>query len=234
MIRNFFRIVMYLAAFLATAALAMFLVMKVINVDETGKVPQLEGTSLTEAKELLHKRKLFIKVIGREHHSEIREDHIIKQNIGAGEEVQIGTEVGVFVSSGPELYTMPSFEGQSLDDAKLTLANLGIKIRKITWVHSDAVEKGWIIAQRPLPGNIESNEINFLVSMGHYAVSYRCPAFVNMTAEDARTLARELGVTLKEKESGGRVIDQKPAPGTTIKKGDSVEVVLGRGWGMWF
>jgi beta-lactam-binding protein with PASTA domain len=116
----------------------------------------------------------------------------------------------------------------------LTLINLGIKISKITWIHSDTVKKGWIIAQRPLPGNIESNEINFLVSMGHYAVSYKCPAFVNMTTEDARMLAGELGVKLNEKEEGGRVIDQKPAPGTIIKKGDSVEVVLGRGWGMWF
>lgn len=234
MIRNFLRIVMYLAAFMTAAALALVLVMKVIDMDKTGEVPMLEGKSLTEAKDLLHNRKLLLKIAGRENNSEIRKDHIIKQNIGPGEEVRVGTAVGVFVSKGPELYTMPSFEGQPLSDAKLTLSNLGIKIRKITWVHSDTVDKGWIIAQRPLPGNIESNEINFLVSMGHYPVSYRCPSFVNMTTEDARTLAAELGVKLKEKESGGRVIDQKPAPGTTIKKGDPVEVVLGRGWGMWF
>ena len=77
-----------------------------------------------------------------------------------------------------------------LEDARLTLINLGIKIRKLTWVHSDTIKKGRIIAQRPLPGNIASNEINFLVSLGHYAVSYKCPSFVNMTIEDAKMLAR--------------------------------------------
>ncbi len=234
MIKNFFKMVMYLASFLAAGAVAVFLVVKIINIDKTGEVPLLEGKSLTEASELLNKRKLFLEVKGRENHPEIEAGHIIKQNTNPGQEVLVGTKIGVFVSKGPEMYTMPSFEGQDLRNAKLTLLNLGIKISKITWVHSDTVKKGWIIAQRPLPGNIESNEINFLVSMGHYAVSYRCPAFVNMTTEDARMLAGELGVKLNEKEEGGRVIDQKPAAGTIIKKGDSVEVVLGRGWGMWF
>lgn len=234
MIKNFFKIVMYLASFLAAGAVALFLVVKIVNIDKTGEVPLLEGKSLTEAAELLNKRKLFLKIKGRVNHPEVRADHIIKQNIKPGEDIHVGSEIGVFVSKGPEMYTMPSFEGQDLRDAKLTLINLGIKISKITWVHSDTVKKGWIIAQRPLPGNIESNEINFLVSLGHYAVSYRCPTFVNMTTEDARMLAVELGIKLNEKEEGGRVIDQKPAAGTIIKKGDSVEVVLGRGWGMWF
>jgi serine/threonine-protein kinase len=234
MIKNFFKMVIYLASFLAAGAVAVFLVVKILNIDKTGEVPLLEGKSLTEAAELLNKRKLFLKIKGRENHSEVSADHIIKQNIKPGEEVLVGSEIGVFVSKGPEMYTMPSFEGQDLRDAKLTLVNLGIKISKITWVHSDTVKKGWIIAQRPLPGNIESNEINFLVSLGHYAVSYKCPVFVNMTTEDARMLAGELGIKLNEKETGGRVIDQKPAAGIIIKKGDSVEVVLGRGWGMWF
>ena len=225
---------MYFASFLAACAVVVFLVIKIINVDKTGEVPLLEGKSLIEARELLNKRKLLLKIEGRENNPDIMEEHIIRQSIKPGEEIYVGAEIGVSVSKGPEMYTMPSFEGQDLNDAKLTLANLGVKIRKITWVHSDTVEKGWIIAQRPLPGNIESNEINFLVSLGHYAVSYKCPVFVNMTTEDARMLAGELGIKLNEKESGGRVIDQKPAAGTIINKGDSVEVVLGRGWGMWF
>ena len=234
MIKNFFKILMYLASFLAAAAVAVFLVVKVINIDKTGEVPMLEGLSLLEAKELMKERKLLLKIQGRENHPEILQDHIIKQNIRPGEDILVGAEIGVFVSKGPEMYTMPSFEGQALKKAKLTLANLGMKIRKITWVHSDTVKKGCVIAQRPLPGNIESNEINFLVSLGHYAVSYKCPAFVNMTTEDARMLAGELGIKLNEKEEGGRVIDQKPAAGSILKKGDTVEVVLGKGWGMWF
>jgi len=183
MARNFFKTGLYVALFLAAAAVAVFLVIKAVNIDKTGEVPMLEGKSLTKA---------------------------------------------------AEIYTMPSFEGQVLEEAKLTLLNLGMKVRKITRVHSDTVEKDRIIAQRPLPGNIENNEINFLVSLGPHAVSYKCPEFVNMTTGDARVLAGELGINLNEKEEGGRVIDQKPAAGTIINKGDNVEIVLGRGSGKWF
>ncbi len=234
MIRIFFKLLIYFILFVAVGAVAAFLIFQIIDFDETGEVPLLVGKNITEAEELLNERKLFLNVEDREYDDEFPEGRIIKQNVKPGEKIQVGTGVDVVVSMGLEMYSMPSFEGQPLEDAKLTLLNLGIKIRKVTWVHSDTIEKGRIIAQRPLPGNIDRNEINFLVSLGPYAVSYRCPSFVNMTIDDARILAKELGIELIEKDQGSRVIFQKPEAGAVINKGDSVEVTLGRGWGMWF
>lgn len=232
--KNFVKLLTYFAAFLALGAVAVLLVFEVINFDETSEVPLMVGKSITEAAEMLNKKKLFLNIKRKEHHEEILEGNIISQDIEPGQEVRIGSEVGVVVSMGSEIYSMPSFEGQLLEDAKLTLVNLGIQIKKITPVHSDSVEEGRIIAQRPLPGNIDSNEIHFLVSLGPYEVSYRCPSFVNMTVDDARILAGELGIGLSEKGKGSRIIFQKPEAGAAIKKGGSVEVSLGRGWGMWF
>ena len=54
-----------------------------------------------------------------------------------------------------------------------------------------------------------------------------------MTIDDARILAKELGIILVEKDSGSKVIFQKPEAGVVIHNGESVEVKLGRGWGMW-
>lgn len=234
MLKNFFKILFYSITFIAVGAVAAFLVYKILNFDKTGEVPLLTGKSITEASELLNKRKLFINVEGREHNDEVPEGHIIKQDVEPGKDIPVGVEVNVVVSKGVEMYSMPSFEGQLLNDAKLTLINLDMKIRKVTRVHSDTIEKGKIIAQRPLPGNITSNEINFLVSLGSYPVSYKCPSFVNMTLENARALAKELGIKLIEKEQGSKVIFQKPEADALVKKGGSVEVTLGRGWGMWF
>ena len=234
MIKNFFRLLGYFIAFLSAAAAAVYLVFYIINYDKTGEVPLLVGKSVSESSELLNKRKLLIKIIDEEYHDEIDKGFISRQEVEAGREIPVGTEVGVIVSSGQELYSMPSFEGQSLDDAKLTLVNLGMKIGKVTMVHSDTVMKNRIIAQRPLPGNIKRNEVNFLVSLGPYNVSYKCPSFVNMTLEDARMLAAKLGISLVEKGQGRRVIFQKPEAGAVVKTGGSVEVKLGSGWGMWF
>lgn len=234
MIKNFFKICGYFIAFVALGAAAAFLVFKIVNFDKTGEVPLLVGKNVTEAAELLNTRKLFLSIEDKDYNEEIPEGLIIEQKIEPGKKAEVGTEVKVIVSRGQEIYSMPSFEGQPLEDAKLTLINLGMKVKKVTWVHSDSVVKGRIIAQRPLSGNISGNEINFLVSLGAYSVTYRCPSFVDMTADDARVLARELGIKLIEKESGSRVVFQKPEAGAIINKGDSVEIKLGRGWGMWF
>ncbi|MBI5742090.1 MAG: PASTA domain-containing protein [Nitrospirae bacterium] len=123
--------------------------------------------------------------------------------------------------------TMPSFEDQLLEDVKLTLANLDIRLGKVTWSHSDTVEKGKIIAQRPLPGSVHGKEINFLVSLGAYDVMYRCPSFVNMAIEEARALSEKLGIMLNEQGEGTRVASQSPEEGEIIRKGDAVEVTLG-------
>ena len=234
MIKNIVKLFFYFIAFLVVGTVAAYLVFQVVNFDKSGEVPPLVGKSVTEAAELLNKRKLFLSIKGRYYHDKIPEGYIIEQETEPGERVQVGTDIEVSVSKGSEIYSMPSFEGQLLDDAKLTLINLDMKIKKVTLVHSDSVSKGVIIAQRPLPGKISGNEINFLVSLGYYKVSYRCPSFVDMTIDDARILAGALGIELIEKERGGRVIFQKPEAGALINKGDSVEIKLGRGWGMWF
>lgn len=234
MIRKFLKIIMYFIAFVAAGAASVFLVYKAINYDKAGEVPLLTGKSVTEAAEILNKEKLSLSIAGKERHDEVPEGYIISQKISPGERVKPGTEVAVVVSKGRERYAMPSFEGQIFEEAKLTISNLGMKIKKVTWVHSASVAKGKIIAQRPLPGNATGNEINFLASLGPYTVSYRCPAFVNMTIDDAKILAGALGIELIERESGSKVIFQKPEAGALINSGDSVEVKLGRGWGMWF
>jgi len=232
--KNYVKLLTYFIAFIAVGAMAVLLVYEVVNFDETSEVPSMVGKSVTEAAEMLNKRKLFLNIERKEHHEEILEGNILAQNVEPGQKVRIGSEVGVVVSKGTQIYSMPSFEGQLLDDAKLTMVNLGIQIKKITPVHSETVDEGKIIAQRPLPGNIDSNEIHFLVSLGPYEVLYRCPSFVNMTADDARILAGELGIRLAEKGKGSRIIFQKPEAGVAVQRGDSVEVTLGRGWGMWF
>jgi len=234
MLKTIFKLLFYLVTFTALGAAAAYLFFQIKGFEDIRKVPLLVGKTLSEATELLNKERLFINIEEKMYNEEIEEGHIIKQRVGEGKRVRAGTEIGVIISKGTEMYSMPSFEGQLLKDAKLTLFNLGMKVGKVTIVHSDTVEKGKIVAQRPLPGNIDSNEINFLVSKGPYDVSYKCPSFVNMTIDDARTLAKELGLVLIEKDKGSRVIFQKPEAEVTIEKGGSVEVTLGRGWGMWF
>ncbi|MBI4842834.1 MAG: PASTA domain-containing protein [Nitrospirae bacterium] len=212
---------------------ALFIGYRFYNFNKAS-APSLSGKSVEEARKLLEPGGLALIVEREVYDDEIPKGGIIEQDIAAGEKAASGEEIKVTVSLGPEIFSMPSFEGQVLEEAKLTLDNLGIRVGKVTKVHSDSLEEGRIIAQRPLPGNVRSNSINFVVSLGPYDIIYRCPSFVDMHLDEAERLAGMLGLKLAVQEEGDVVIYQKPDAGERIKRGDSVEVTLGRPRGIWF
>lgn len=216
---------------LIAAALILY---KAVGFYSPAAVPSLIGKDIREAERLLRNKRLSLIVEGEDYDPAIPEGQIIRQDVKPGEKIKRGSAIRVSVSSGAGMVSMPSFEGQILDEVKLTLMNLGMKTGKVTWVRSETIGAGRVIAQRPLPGNAAGNEVNFLVSKGLYNVSYSCPSFVNMSLDDARGLADLLGLKLIELEDGNRVTLQKPEAGTVINRGDSVEVTLGRSWGLWF
>lgn len=234
MSKDFLKIILYILGFLVVCIIVVFLTLEIVGYKQTAEVPLLIGKRTDEARELLKESGLSLKIEGEDYNAEIPQGSVIRQDIEPGRRIEKGKGIKVFVSKGAEMFSMPSFEGQLLDEAKLTLINLGLELGKITHVHSDTVENGRIIAQRPLPGNVGGNKVNFLVSIGEYEVSYRCPSFVNLTIDNARELADAMSLRLIEQKEGGRVIFQRPEAGTIIKRGDSVEVTLGRGWGLIF
>jgi len=234
MLKGLTRIVIYLSAFIVILLFVILLGQEITGYKKTVEAPLLVGKDINEVKKIIMRKGLSFEIEEEVYNAEFPKGTVIRQTVKPGKRIEKGSEIGIVISKGVEMFSMPSFEGQILDDAKLTMINLGLKIGKITWVHSDTVGKGRIIAQRPLPGNVRENEVNLLVSLGGYSVSYKCPSFVNMTIEDARRLAEALGIRLIEHGSGSRVIFQKPEAETVIERGDRVEVTLGRGWGFWF
>ncbi len=233
MFKNITRLLLYFTGFVLLSLVALFLVYKLINFNKI-VAPSLKGKSYIEAAELVENKGLSLEVENKVFDVDVPKEFIIKQDVAAGQKVRAGTVIKVSVSKGVEVFSMPSFEGQLFDDAKLTLINLGIKVDKVTKVHSDRVKRGRIIAQRPLPGNVRSNKANFLISMGPYKVAYKCPSFVSMSVDDSKKLASMLGIKLLEQEEGDVVIYQKPEAGVILKRGDTVEVTLGHVGGLWF
>lgn len=234
MIKNYGKILFYLFGLAIVGIVAVFLFLELVGFHKEIEVPLITGMSVDEARDLLSSVKLSLKVEGEDHDPEMPVGYIIRQDVNSGDYVMPHTDIKVFISKGAEVFSMPSFEGQLLEDVKMTLANLGMEIGKITLVHSDTVGKDRIIAQRPLPGFVGRNTVNFLVSSGRYSVSYKCPSLINMSLDDARGLTEALGLTLVTHKKGSRVIFQKPEAGTVMEWGDTVEVTLGRGWGLWF
>ena len=89
MLKNIFKILFYSITFIAVGMVAAFLVYKILNFDKTGEVPVLVGKSITEASELLNKRKLFLNIKGKEHNNEVPEGYILEQDVESGKEIVV-------------------------------------------------------------------------------------------------------------------------------------------------
>lgn len=234
MVKSFFKTLFYLLVFIAIGAVAALVIFNIIDFKKTVNVPLLIGKNVPAASELLNNKGLSLEMQGEEYNEKIPAGSISRQDVIEGEKVKKGSSIKVFVSKGGEMFTIPYLEGMDMDDVELTLINSWLAMGKITQVHSDTIEKNIVIAQRPLHGYSSEKKINLLVSMGPYEVSYKCPSFVKMTVEEARKIAGALGLKLIEQESGSVVVSQNPEAGSIIKKGDSIEVTLGRKRGFWF
>ena len=230
------KLILYFLGFISVGAIAALLILKIINPESIGtvKVPLLVGRSVPEATKILSGIGLFLEIQGEGYDAEISQGHIIRQYIKEGEKIKKGTGVRVLVSKGKATFAIHYLEGMDINDVELTLKRSGLEIGKITGVHSDTVDKNRIIAQRPLSGYSIDSKVNLLVSLGPYDVPYRCPSFINMPADKARKIAEALGLKLVEQGEGSAVAFQKPEAGSIVKKGDSIEVTLGRRGGFWF
>jgi serine/threonine-protein kinase len=233
-IRPIIKTISYTLAVIASGLIAFFLALQIIELKETVTVPLLTGKSISEAIGLLEKKGIFLEIEGEEYNPEIPARHIIRQDIQQGEKIPKGSSIKVVVSLGRAMFKVPYLVGMDIKDVELTLNRTGLKIGRITRVHSYTVEKDRVIAQRPLPGYSEEDKVNLLVSDGLYEISYRCPSFINMTVNEAERLASILGLRLVVKDRGRVIVFQRPEAGSVVKKGDSIEVTLGRGWGLWF
>ncbi|ATW24692.1 Stk1 family PASTA domain-containing Ser/Thr kinase [Candidatus Formimonas warabiya] len=76
-------------------------------------------------------------------------DHVISQDPEGGEEVAEGTTVSLVISKGPEpvYLSMPNLLGQTLDDAKKTLTDNGLKSGKVDQKESDEYFAWQVISQ---------------------------------------------------------------------------------------
>ena len=226
-LRRYCKLTLYSLSFIALGFIAVLFVLRVLDHGKSVDVPSVVGKSVIEATNLLRDKGLNLKIDGEDYDLQVPAGYIARQDILPGQKVKEGRNIRVFLSKGPMLVSTPAVEGESLDKAKLILSKAGLRIGRISRVHSDTVEKDVVIAQRPQAGEPGWGIVNLLVSLGPYEVFYKCPSFTDRSLEDARALAQSLGLRLLEKGKGDKILSQKPDAGSIIKKGATVEITIG-------
>jgi serine/threonine-protein kinase len=154
----------------------------------------------------------------------------IKTSPPANRVIPKGSDVRLFVSSGPPQVIVPGVVGQQQDVARGTLADAGLNVSR-QLVNSDA-PKGEVTAQTPTAGSKvdKGSRVTLTVSKGPEKVAV--PDVVGLSRAEARTALRDAGfkVAVVERESAtdppDTVIRQSPTGGDKAVKGSAVTIYV--------
>ncbi|MDM8520979.1 protein kinase [Anaerolineales bacterium HSG6] len=130
------------------------------------EVPDLIGMDETVAQSALENMGLSLLVEGEEHHTTWPTSAIIRQSIDGGQRILHGDSVGVILSKGPIMVTIPDLMGMTTDEAEALLISLDLVPQKYEdW---SVKTPGSVIRQDP-PAGMEVEDrtlITLVVSSG--------------------------------------------------------------------
>jgi beta-lactam-binding protein with PASTA domain len=197
----------------------------------TAKVPDVEGLPERRAVRALEDRGFLVET-EEEFSEEIEAGRAIGTEPAAGTKLEGGSTVTLLVSAGANLVTVPDVIGLSQQIAENQIESADL-IPNVETQDSDQPE-GTVVAQEPA-GLLEvesGSEVTIIVSTG--AGSVIVPDVEGLFQDGAvRVLQnRGLDVVVQEEPTtdpaeDGRVLDQAPGPGSRVRQGDTVSIVVG-------
>jgi len=199
-----------------------YLTFKVLSFSRTVSVPPLVNMTLLDANEALSKAGLYLKIEGEDYDASIQTGRILRQDIPPGNSVKEKRTIKVVLSKGPRVFSLPLIVNEKLADAESIFIQKGLRIGKIINVHSDTVEKGRIVAQKPEPDEKVTDDIIVLVSLGPHELSYYCPDFIDKNLAAVKETTSKMNLFVETKGKGEIVETQRPKPGSIVRSGEQI------------
>jgi len=223
------------------AILVLAIIISIILIPKFTKIPDItvpDVSSLTviEAEAKLKEAGFEVAVETQKEASEtIEKGDVIKTSPQAGRSIKKGTTITIYESLGKTMYVMEDFVGSNYIEIQAILENvhgLIVTIDKKDVEDVTSVDEQEIIEQEPAIGTKLAEGDKVTLYIPNILEGY--PDFVedSYTLEDVEAFASKYGVTLKvEYEENlqypeGTVISQSRVPGSPIKKGVTLKVVI--------
>jgi len=195
-------------------------------------VPDLRGTTLAEARELLLGQRFELGWVDSIRHPRAPEGRVVGQSPLPGQLLEPGGTLELTLSLGPERRPVPDVTRLRADRALTVLQTTGFEVT-VDSLEADEPE-GRVVATEPAAGMEVTlpAEIRMRVSLGPPLVTL--PELAGFTAERARALLDSLGLSVGEVESRfrfgfsqGEVVEQFPPAGEEVPRGSAVRLVVG-------
>ncbi|MBN1271716.1 MAG: PASTA domain-containing protein [Candidatus Aminicenantes bacterium] len=194
---------------------------------ETVKIPDLEGKTFEEAREMLGPNDISVAKLGEIYHLSLERGKIVQQNPRPGSRIRIHKTVGVILSAGSEKVTVPRLVGRNIQDADSILSQAGLLSGDTSQAHTPKYAASRIIGQYPAAGSDvpRNSHINLLVSQGENERQYLMPDLLGRTLDSTLRELRGLGFRIGDIRysyypglDSGIIIKQTPRQGYRIQK----------------
>jgi serine/threonine-protein kinase len=193
-------------------------------------VPRLAGMTLTDARG--RALDFDLAVTSREYHESIPRGAVIQQEPASGD-AEEGSSIGVILSLGPPPVRVPDVEGLPTGKARGEIEAIDLVVGKTLYRYAP-LAAGKVVKQLPARGKLEvGSEVHLVISKGPRPVEL--PAIAGAPASDATKALSEVGLRAKILEiysddaQEGLVVYTEPEAGSTVSRGEDVEVYVSAG-----
>ena len=165
--------------------------------------------------------------------ADVPREQVTRQRPNAGELVEGGSTVTIFVSTGPGEAAVPDVLDRSEREAVRLVRSRGFRV-DIDREFSETVEQGRVIESRPDPrSQLEiGRTVTLVVSRGRENVAIPDVRALDRDGARSRIERLDLEVAFRERETNdeepGQVLEQDTAPGTEVEKGTQVTVTVAK------
>ena len=211
---------------LAAIAVGLYLTLR----PEQLTVPNVIDRESATASQILQNRGFEVDIVTVVN-PDVERDHVAAQDPRPNTQAPEGSTVTITVSAGPGDAAVPTVAGMPQDEAEQALEDAGFKTR-VERVYSDDVRNGRVVATSPPAGTTleRGSEVTLQVSRGPEQVEV--PDVTGDSEDNARSALEGAGLRvgkITREESGeapGTVIEQSPAAGEQVDKGDAVDLTV--------
>ncbi len=196
-------------------------------------VPTLAGMSEHQAEQLLNQLGFTVKTMP-EASLDVPAGSATRTTPGGDVRAREGSEVTLYVSTGPQRHKIPDVRGKSKGDAVAALTLLGFTVVKTDKVNSpkELLDKA-VNTTPPAGSDTEVNSV-VVVHIGEGPKEVTIPELAGETEDRARAILKQLGLKMTvvpgdSEMPRGEVVTSSPAAGATITDDQTVTITVSRG-----
>ena len=197
------------------------------------EVPDVVALTRDEANTQLTSLGLTVAIERRESDT-VEIDRVIEQSLAPGQQVNVGADIMLVVSTGPAEAAIPDLTNVVANQATFQLGQLGFLTVSIEREGSVDIPEGSVTRTDPAAGAVIDLTSPIIVYVSSGPDSEAIPPVAGLAQEAAELQLRDKGfvpipvmVEVGDPNQVGKVISQSPDAGTVVEEGTEVTIHIG-------